>query len=276
MKRRRFAWCLLMVLVALVPVLAMVAALVPASVRADITCYDFVSQAEAQAVYDALPSDPYEIDSGWPPPGIAGGGDQEAGNGVPCDAENDIPELESPGNEEYEVSDDPTENGLDELPDVELEEATIREVQYAGAVQTEENPDKLYDIMGIATPEFELYADYEDREVPGQCGADAATTRLQELLAPGTTVWLEVDEAGFFTQNVLDRQLWIELDGRYRLVSEVLVSEGHAVVATERPGTGRADASENPPPGARYRDALREAQERAIDEQVGLWEQCAA
>jgi endonuclease YncB( thermonuclease family) len=248
----------------------------PASVRADITCYDFTSQSEAQAVFDALPGDPYEIDSGWPPPGIAGGGDQEAGNGVPCDAENDIPELESPGDETYAIGADPTHNGLDQLPGVELEQATIREVQYAGAVQTEENPEKLFDIMGIATPEYELFADYEDREVPGQCGADAATARLQELLAPGTTVWLEIDEAGFFTQTVLDRHVWIELDGRYRLISEVLVSEGHAVVATERPGTGRGDASENPPPGARYRDALREAQERAINERAGMWGQCGA
>lgn len=195
---------------------------------------------------------------------------------MPCDAANDIPETESPGDEEYEIGADPAENGLDELPDVDLEEATVREAQYAGAVETEENPDKLYDIMGIATPEFELYADYEDREVPGQCGADAATTRLRELLAPGTTVWLEIDEAGFYTQNILDRHLWIELDGRYRLVSEVLVSEGHGVAATERPGIARSDAPENPPPSARYRDALRAAQERAVEKQTGIWGRCAA
>lgn len=195
---------------------------------------------------------------------------------MPCDAANDIPETESPGDEEYEIGADPAENGLDELPDVDLEEATVREAQYAGAVETEENPDKLYDIMGIATPEFELYADYEDREVPGPCGADAATTRLRELLAPGTTVWLEIDEAGFYTQNILDRHLWIELDGRYRLVSEVLVSEGHGVAATERPGIARSDAPENPPPSARYRDALRAAQERAVEKQTGIWVRCAA
>lgn len=262
----------MMLLVVLLPLLATAGTLRPLSVRADITCYDFVSQAEAQAVYDALPGDPYGIDSGWPSPS----GDQEAGNGVPCDAGNDIPETDSPGDEAYEISDDSTKNGLEELPDLDLEEATVREAQYAGAVQTEENPDKLYSIMGIATPEFELYADYEGHEVPGQCGADAATTRLQELLAPGTTVWLEVDEAGFFTQNVLDRHLWIELDGRYRLVSEVLISEGHAVVATERPGTGRGDAQENPPPGARYRDALRDAEELAVEREAGIWGQCLA
>lgn len=246
----------------------------PPPALADITCYDFSSQAEAQAVYDALPGDPFGIDSGWPPPSLASG-DQEAGNGVACDATKDIPELESPGDEEYEIGDDPAENGLDELPDVELEAATVREAQYAGAVQTEENPEKLYAIVGVATPEFERYADYEEAEVPGQCGADAATGRLQELLAPGTTVWLEIDEVGFYTQNILDRHLWVEVDGRYRLVSEALVSEGHAVVATQRPGTGRGDALENPPPGSRYRDALRDAQQQAIEDQVGIWGECA-
>ena len=112
----------------------------------------------------------------------------------------------------------------------------MRETQYQEAVQIEENPEKLYRIMGIATPEYELYSDYEDVEVPGQCGAYEATQRLQELLAPGTPIWLEVDETGFYTQTQLDRQVWVQLDGRYRLVAEILVSEGHAVVATQRPG----------------------------------------
>ena len=247
--------------------------LAPSPARADITCYDFTGPSEPQAVFDALPGDPFGLDTGWPLPTGSGSGDQEAGNGVPCDAEEDIPERESPGNEEYDIGDDTAENGLDELPDGELEVATIREAQYAQATQTEENPDLLYRIIGVATPEFEIYADYEDHEVPGQCGADAATTRLQELLAPGTTVWMEVDEAGFSGFKAPARHFWIELDGRYRLVAEVLVSEGHAVVATERPGTALSDASEKP--GTRYRDALREAQARAIEERVGLWAQCA-
>ena len=272
--RRHVRLYRVMTATAVAMVLMTVTALVPSTARADITCYDFDIQAEAQAVYDALPGDPFGIDAGWPLPSLASG-DQEAGNGVACDATKDIPELESPGDEEYEIGDDPAESGLDELPDVELEEATIREAQYAGAIQTEENPEKLYSLVGVATPEFELYADYEEDEVPGQCGAYAATERLQELLAPGTTVWLEIDEAGFYTQDILDRHLWVELDGRYRLVSEVLVTEGHAVVATQRPGTGRGDAEENPPPGSRYRDALREAQDRAVGAQVGFWGACA-
>jgi endonuclease YncB( thermonuclease family) len=162
------------------------------------------------------------------------------------------------------------------LPNVDLEEATVREAQYQEAVQTEENPDTLYRIMGIATPEYELYSNYEDREVPGQCGAYEATQRLQELLAPGTSIWLEVDETGSYFPTRLDRQIWVEVDGRHRLVAEVLVSEGHAVVATQRPGTGRGDARENPPPGSRYRDALREAQELAMAAGVGIWGQCLA
>ena len=85
-------------------------------------------------------------------------------------------------------------------------------------------------------------------------------------------VWLEADEVGFHTQDVLDRHLWIELNGCYRLVSEILVSEGHAVVATRRPGTALPNANDKP--GSRYRDALREAQRRAIEAQVGLWGQC--
>ncbi len=267
-RRSSFAWCLVL--------LAVLAVVRPSPASADITCYDFHSQADAQAVYDALPGDPFGIDTGWPPPLLASG-DQEAGNGVACDATKDIRELDSPGNEEYAISDDSSENGLDALPDVKLEAATVRSVEYAEAVQTEENPEKLYRIMGVATPEYQVYSDYEDVEVPGQCGAYEATQRLQELLAPGTAVWLEIDEkAGSYTGTQLDRHLWIALDGRYRLVAEVLVSEGHAVVATQRLGTGRADAEKNPPPGSRYRDALREAQVLAINGQVGLWCQCEA
>jgi endonuclease YncB( thermonuclease family) len=241
---------------------------------ADITCYDFdSSQAEAQVVYDALPGDPFGLDTGWP---LSPYGDQEAGNGVACDATTTIPELMSPGNEEYQISADAAENGLETLPNVDLEEATIRSVEYQEAIQTEENPDPVYRIMGVATPEYQIYSDYEGDEVPGQCGAYEATQRLQELLAPGTTIWLEVDDTGFYTEVQLDRHVWIELNGRYRLVAEVLVSEGHAVVATQRPGTGLADAQENPPPGSRYRDALREAQQNAIEAGVGLWTQCLA
>lgn len=250
-------------------------AFIAPSVQADITCYDFSSQAEAQTVYDALPGDPYGLDTGWPAPGVVGGGDQEASNGVACDAESKLPERESPGNEKYAISENAADNGLVKLPKGDIEKATINEVQYAEAIQTKENPSKFYSIMGIATPEYEVYSDYEGHDVPGQCGAAETTARLQELLAPGTTVWLQIDKAGFYTATMLDRQVWIRLDGRYRLVSEILVSEGLAVVATERPGTARPDAGTNPPPGAMYRDALRRAQQQAISEKRGIWGQCA-
>lgn len=270
MEQGRLKWFRLIPAIAMV--LAAVIALRPMSVWADITCYDLTGPDEAQAVYDALPNDPFELDTGWPAPSGFGSGDQKAGNGLACDAEKDIPERESPGDEEYEIGNDTAENGLSGLPDEDHEETTIREAQYAEAIQTEGDPEKFYSLIGIATPEFEVYADYEDHEVPGQCGAAAATERLQELLAPGTTVWLEIDEVGTYTPTLLDRHLWIEVDGRYRLVSEILVSEGHAVVATQRPGTALPDASEKP--GSRYRDALRTAQEQAIEEEIGLWGQC--
>lgn len=258
----------------------------PLPALADITCYDFDSQAEAQTVYDALPGDPFGIDTGWPLPSLASG-DQEAGNGVACDATKEIPERASPGNEEYQIGTDPAQNGLADLPTGDLEEATVREVQYQEAVLTEENTGQRYRIMGIATPEYELHSDYEGVEVPGQCGAYETTQRLQELLPPGTPIWLEIDDAGSYTDaqlndegvykaTQLDRQVWVELNGRYRLVAEILVSEGHAVVATQRPGMGRPDALDNPPPGSRYRDALRQAQENAMAAGVGIWGQCAA
>lgn len=246
-----------------------------APTSADVTCYDFDETGEPKAVMDALPNDPFGIDTGWPLPSGLGSGDQEAGNGIACDSEKDIPENESPGNEEYPISANSSANGLDQLPDGEFEEATIQSVVYSDAVQTAENPSKFYSVMSVSTPEFDVYADYEDHDVTGQCGAYEATTRLQELLAPGTKVWLEVDEAGFFTQTMLDRHIWVQLDGKFRLVSEILVSEGHAVVTTERPGMGRADAVSNPPNGSMYRDALRTAQKQAIESGVGLWSACA-
>lgn len=78
----------------------------------------------------------------------------------------------------------------------------------------------------ISPKQFDIYADYEGHEVPGQCGSIEATSRLQQLLVPGTTVWLEIDETGFNTMYVLSRHVWIQLDGKYRLLAEVLVTEG--------------------------------------------------
>lgn len=240
---------------------------------ADITCYDFSSQAEAQQILDALPNDPYGLDSGWPPPDLLGGGDGEAGNGVACDAENVIRELKSPGDEKYTINADSSKNGKNSLPE-SVEQATVQSYVEGAGIQTVENPEKIYTIMSVATPEYEPFANYEVDDVPGQCGAMATTLRLQELLTPGTTIWLEVDEAGFYTQTMLDRHVWIQIDGRYRLISEILITEGRGVTATERPGTGRANAAEAPPPGSRYRDILRRAQTRAIDSHVGIWSEC--
>lgn len=246
-----------------------------AHASADITCYDFNGIGEPKAVMDALPNDPFGIDTGWPLPSGLGSGDQEAGNGIACDSERDISENGSPGNEECSTSADRPTNGLDQLPKGQFEQATIQSVVYSDVVQTADNPSKFYSIMSISTPEFEVYADYEGHDVHGQCGAYQATSRLQALLAPGTKVWLEVDEAGFYTQTLLDRHIWVQVDGKFRLVSEILVTEGHAVVTTERPGTGRADAVKNPPDGSKYRDALRTAQKLVIESGVGLWSACA-
>lgn len=243
------------------------------SVRADITCYDFSNQAEAQQILDALPNDPFALDSGWPPPGVIGGGDGEAGNGVACDAENVVRELETPGNEKYTINEDTSKNGRNAVPNG-VEQATVQSYVEGAGLQTVENPGKIYTIMSVATPEFEPFANYEEDEVLGQCGAMETTGRLHELLAPGTTVWLEIDEAGFYTQTMLDRHVWIQVDGRYRLVSEILITEGRGVAATERPGTGRADAAENPPPGSLYRDILRRAQAQAVDARAGIWSEC--
>lgn len=97
----------------------------PSSAFADITCYDFSSQADAQAVLDALPNDPFGLDTGWPiNKGLTVMGDVEPGNGVACDSENSIPDNEFPGGEPYVIGADPSQNGRTELP-TGLEEVTI-------------------------------------------------------------------------------------------------------------------------------------------------------
>jgi endonuclease YncB( thermonuclease family) len=200
----------------------------------------------------------------------------EAGNGVACDTGSEIPEVTSPGDEAYEVGDDGSLNGRTELPD-DVEQVTIASVEGATSFYTVEDPDLEYAVNGVATPEFEPGANYESDVFAVQCGAVAANTRVQELLAPGTVVWLEVDEAywgGNLGLNRTSRHVWIELDGRFRLLAEVLISEGHGVAAPERPGTGRGDAMTDPPIGIMYRDALRAAQQIAIETGAGLWTAC--
>src|SRR5438270_4710811 len=59
----------------------------PGTAAAEVSCYRFDVQADAQNALDALPNDPYGLDQGRVPiqDGEVDAGDVQAGNGAPCD-----------------------------------------------------------------------------------------------------------------------------------------------------------------------------------------------
>ena len=91
-----------------------------------------------------------------------------------------------------------------------------------------------------------------------QCFGPEASAYMQGLVGAGSTVYLEKDLSEVDRYDRLLRYVYRE-DGR--MVNELLVQGGYAVVATL-------------PPDVKYLDRLRAAEDRARDAQRGLWGAC--
>jgi len=104
-------------------------------------------------------------------------------------------------------------------------------------------------LLNIDTPELARDGD------PAECGAEAATARLEELIAPGDLVWLAADRED---RDVYDRPLrglWAS-DGVF--VNELLAEEGYAEVLLIEPND-------------RFHLRIATAVERAQREGRGIW-----
>lgn len=242
--------------------------------KADITCFNFAVQPEAQAVLNALPNDPFALDNGPQPAedGSLDDYDTAAHNGLACDrlpvgseAAPDRPQSDEPATTPPETGQDALPNGVVAVTVVEAVRANDIQVQLVNGDQ-----QGTVVMIGIATPEF------EGGQVPRQCFAAETTARLQQLLPPGRTVYLEIDPHAYTSFHEWHRHVWVksEQDGKYYLASEILVAEGYAVVATDRLGWGKPDARTNPPYDSAYRDRLRRAQAYAVRNKAGLWGAC--
>lgn len=104
-------------------------------------------------------------------------------------------------------------------------------------------------LIGIDTP--------EGRPEP-ECGADAARSRLRELLPEGSTVWAAPDAEPRDRYDRLLLYLWTD-DGTF--VNETLVREGHAEALRIEPNVAHADL-------------LSHAEDDARAERLGQWGAC--
>jgi len=225
----------------------------PMNAAADIDCDDFTFLEDAQAIVDGLGSDPYSLDS-------PRGSGAEPADGVLCEERPDEESALIPMTSAVEI--DPV---FDELPTSALPDGA-EETKTHGALSEDNvylDDDKTLELLGIELP------GWNPRRLPDQdCFGQEAEARLEELLTEDRTVHLETDREERhpeddkpWNDDLILGYLWIEDDGKYQMVNELLVREGYAVVAIV-------------PPNMKYAGDLRRAQEEAIAAGAGLWAAC--
>lgn len=118
---------------------------------------------------------------------------------------------------------------------------------------------KEYDVrlIGIDTPET------KHPTIPPECFGAEAARRTAQLLAPGTTVYLERDVSETDRYGRLLRYVWLPGQGRGQaaMANEMLVREGFASTSTFPPDVANADR-------------FTAAQRAAYEEGAGLWSAC--
>lgn len=104
-------------------------------------------------------------------------------------------------------------------------------------------------LIGIDTPEV---------TPPVECGADAATAHLRELLPEGARVWASVDRDSW---DRYDRRLFLLWTDDGTFVNHDLVAAGHAEAMPVRPNL-------------RHADLFAAAEEHARASGLGRWGSC--
>lgn len=110
-------------------------------------------------------------------------------------------------------------------------------------------------LIGIDTPET------RSPSRPVECYGAEATARTEELLPPGTTVYLERDRSDTDRYDRLLRYLWVDAGASAVLVNEALVADGFAIAREY-------------PPDVRHADRLAAVEGTARDAGIGLWGAC--
>jgi micrococcal nuclease len=110
-------------------------------------------------------------------------------------------------------------------------------------------------LIGIDTPET------RSPSRPVECYGAEATARTEDLLPPGTTVYLERDRSDTDRYDRLLRYVWVDAGASAVLVNEALVAGGFAIAREY-------------PPDVRYADRLAAVEGTARDEGAGLWGAC--
>lgn len=128
----------------------------------------------------------------------------------------------------------------------------VRVTEADGAIPVTETASVR--LLTIDTPETV----HPDRAV--ECGGPEATARAQELLPPGTTVWLAVDVSDTDRFDRYLRAVWTD-DGTF--VNAALVIEGEARAVPY-------------PPDLRWYDRLAALEDDARAAGRGNWTRCAA
>lgn len=125
------------------------------------------------------------------------------------------------------------------------------EIRFAGE-------ERIYDVrlIGIDTPET------VHPTIGPECFGAEASRRTTELLAPGSSIYLERDVSETDRYGRLLRYVWVvDRDRRAINANELLVEEGFATALTY-------------PPDVKYSERFAEAQRVAYETGIGLWSAC--
>jgi predicted metalloprotease len=219
----------------LLPILQVGAGAIP-STRAAMDCSSFATQEDAQAVFDANPGDPFDLDAD--------------GNGIACET------LPSRGGRPATGSGPTPTPSTDEngLPSGSAKAKVVEVIDGDTIKVTLDGRPETVELLGIDAPAT------KDPGHPIECFGAEATIRARGLLRKGGVIYLEAAGAGRDRSGHLLRFVWTISGGKARFLNETLVRGGYAVVSDPAPRVHRA--------------RLQKAQERAQSDQSGLWGAC--
>ncbi|MDP9369973.1 MAG: thermonuclease family protein [Chloroflexota bacterium] len=235
-----------------------------ASAQDQFNCDHFRYQEDAQAVYNADPSDPSGLDGPIGPdndtrgtPGLACESLLSRGGAVLSPA---APASASASESLSLAVPTPADARSEDVIPRGTERATIVSVVDGDTIKVERDGKTKTEsvrLLLIDTPET------RDPNDPVECYGAEATKRTKTMLPKGRTVYLERDVTDTDRYQRLLRYVWFKGkdDGKAKLANEILVREGFAVLSTY-------------PPDVEYVERIEDAQDEAIEKQAGLWAAC--
>lgn len=235
---------------------------------AAIDCFSFDTQAQAQAILNALPNDPYGLD--------------EDQNGIACDTPKGAAEiLATAAANQSHAPQVPNTSPSQPPPDVLSQPVTIvsTAIGHTGVEVDYHEADNQKIVVtsvlsGIDAPRPAGAAtQYRPGFTGPECYNAEAQQELNHLLPEGATAYIEGHKSGGASGSSRAAYVWINGDQGYQLVNEVLVRDGAAVV-----GFSKEDLDKSTflpfAESVRYQKRLEQAQAAAMAEGAGLWGAC--